>query len=257
MIFELDREDILRPEVIEDLRQHANECYPNECVGAIMKSGYQRLDNTAGNPETHARVSRKDTQRLLASGEMLALAHSHPNGPNCPSAQDMASQIEMDVPFVLISTNGQGCLPPLIWGDQIAPPPLDESGFIHGIKDCYSRIRHFGMLHGFGGDPVLIDDFPRDWQWWEKNQNLYIENFRSAGFYEVPFADRAKGDVLMLKVRSDKFNHAGVLEQKDVLYHLSTGSEPYNPKRKPDRRPIHNFKHIEMMCVRYDYKKTS
>lgn len=251
------REEILRPDVVEDLRKHACEAYPNECVGVITRSGYERLENTSDTPEKHARLDRLTIMKLIASGEVMAIAHSHPNGPNCPSAQDMASQIELAVPFVLISTNGQGCLPPLIWGDQVEHPPLDEPGFIHGIKDCYSRIRHFGFEHGFGTfDRVVLDDFPRDWQWWVKGGDLYRDNFQGQGWVDIPFEDRQPKDAVLMSIRSSVPNHAGILVERDVLYHLSTSDEPYEPRRCPQYRPLNNLKSFQPRCIRYVGKNT-
>ena len=251
-MMQLKREEILTVENVAAIREHACKEYPNECVGVVTIDGYIPLENTSDQPTISGEIDKKVYLSILASTPILAFVHSHPNGPNCPSGKDMFSQMEMAVPFVIISTNGQACLQPIIWGDQLEPPALDLKGFIHGVQDCYERIRHFGMLHGFGEfDNVTLDNFPRDWQWWLKGSDLYRDNFKDQGWKIIPFEEREARDALLLSIRSPVPNHGGVLIEKDVMYHLSTGEMPFEPMRSPQYKPINNFKSFSPMCLRY------
>jgi proteasome lid subunit RPN8/RPN11 len=214
------------PEAVAALRIHAVEAYPAECLGYIDGRGaYQRLVNVAAEPKLSALANRRVLAALIRTGDLRALCHSHPGGPDCPSEQDMRSQIEMCVPFVIVSTNGQATEIPFAWGDELRDDePYVGRSFRHAVTDCYALIRLW-YLREAGVD---LPDYPRSWEWWKAetpgDKDLYRRYFADAGFVEIDARSVRHGDVWLAAIRSDVPNHAGVyLDGGLALHHPSSG----------------------------------
>lgn len=89
------------------IREHAIESYPNECVGYISGGGYTRLVNISKRPRTRYRVSIDDKLMLFSLGDKLtALVHSHPHMDNTPSEKDIAAWNATKFNFYIIGTDG-------------------------------------------------------------------------------------------------------------------------------------------------------
>lgn len=225
---------------VADLREHALGEYPRECIGYIDRTGrYGPLQNVADRPEAFAVASPRVITRLLHAGNLRALCHSHPGGPDCPSESDMRAQIEMQVPFVIVATNGQATAEPFAWGDQLLDDaPLVGRPFRHGVEDCYGSIR----LWWWRERGELLPDYPRNWEWWLPDRpgekDLYRRNFADAGFREIDRSEVRPGDVWLAAIRSTVPNHAGVfLDHGLALHHPSSGL-PYDPTRLSKRESI-------------------
>lgn len=227
---------LCHPSAIQALSSHAVASYPQECVGYIDSAGlYVPMVNIAPDPKRHAMASPKVIGPLLHAGQVRAFCHSHPDGPDCPSAQDMATQQEMEVPFILLSTNGQACTHAFAWGDQLADErDIVGRGFLHGVDDCYAMIRAW-FLRERG---ITLPDYPRDWEWWLRDQDLYQRFFAEAGFHEIDRSEVVPGDCWLAAVRSPVPNHAGIyLDGGLALHHPSSGL-PNDPQRLSKRESL-------------------
>lgn len=250
----MKREQLLFPEAVKAMQDHAKRAYPNEAVGLITTRAYVPLKNTSDKPEFTATVSAEVVAPYVMDGSLLAVFHSHPKGPNCPSELDMRSQMGMEVPFIIVSTNGDACLAPFAWGDQLEPFPLLERGFQHGVTDCYELIRdHRWLTYG-----ERLPQFPRDWDWWNKGQSLYVDGFQAAGYRllegdETPQA----GDGFLACIRSRVPNHAGVLVEPGMILHHATARDPYDPSRLAKREPVHRWRDYITHWVRRDVEPAS
>ena len=61
---------------------------------------------------------------------------------------------------------------------------------------------------------------PRD-GWWNNGENLYLDNFKSAGFEEVRDGSLKVGDGILMQIRSPVPNHAAVyIGNGMILQHL-------------------------------------
>lgn len=221
-----DGTPLAAPGAMDDLRRHALAVYPEECIGYLDATGcYIRLRNTAAHPELSAIASASELAELMHAGDLRALCHSHPGGPDCPSEQDMRAQIEMMVPFVIVSTNGQACTEPFAWGDELLnDEPLIGRQFRHGVTDCYALIRDWYRVER----GVELPEYPRNWEWWSGEQpgeqDLYRRHFAEAGFYQIDPREAREGDVWLAAVRSSVPNHAGIyLDAGLALHHPSSG----------------------------------
>lgn len=235
-----DGTPLCTPAAIAALRAHAIDAHPEECLGYIDAAGaYHRLANTAAEPERAAIADRRALTRLLVAGQLRALCHSHPGGPDAPSEQDMRSQIEMAVPFVICSTNGEATTAPFVWGDELADDgPLVGRGFRHGVDDCYATIRRWYRVER----GIDLPEYPRNWEWWLADtpgeKDLYRRYFADAGFAPADRRQPQEGDVWLAAVRSPVPNHAGIyLDGGLALHHPSSGL-PHDPGRLSKREPI-------------------
>ncbi len=88
--------------LLEEIREHGRETYPEECVGALLGRkgdpacvlGVERIVNIRADergrryeisPQDYLRVERLASQKSLA---LLGFYHSHPDHPAAPSAYD-------------------------------------------------------------------------------------------------------------------------------------------------------------------------
>lgn len=241
----------MTPAEVHDFQQHAVECYPDECLGVLTTDGYVRLENVANDTEGTA-MGGDDFMELYDAGEVLAVCHSHPNGPNCPSGMDMQTQIAFDLPFWIVSTDGQGCLAPFCWGTN-ERPRLKRRPFQHGVTDCYSLIRdYYWMVH-----EIDLPEFPRDWEWWAKGDDLYEQGFRKAGFVEIDPGQAAASDVVLFKVRwsrqleANVTNHGGILLNQSTLLHHVGSREPWDPYSLSSAQPLGRWASRISKVLRY------
>lgn len=126
--------EIAKP-LLEEIRAHGEETYPEECVGALLgRKGepacvlvVERMENI--RTEERARryeISPKDYLRVesLASEKSLALLgfyHSHPDHPAAPSAYDRERAFPFFHYLVCSVTAGRG-------GDVTAWTLSEETG---------------------------------------------------------------------------------------------------------------------------------
>jgi proteasome lid subunit RPN8/RPN11 len=238
-------------------QDHARQAYPNEACGLVIGDLYYPCENTHPEPAKYFRISSKERLELEARfGPIQAVIHSHPDGPYFPTKADMEAQLKEKVPFGIIVTDGERVADPVMWGESLPIAPLVGRRFIHGVFDCYSLIRDTFRLGNealkaaevdpnFPFPPITLLDFPRDDNWWEGEDNLYLDNFRKVGFTPVPQDQARAGDVFLTKIRSHKINHGGVLLSGELLLH-------HLPSRLSRREGAGIWAHCAEMWIRYD-----
>ena len=96
--------------------EHAHSELPNECVGLLFgtEKGVQRrvpLANVAARPETRYFAQPEELLAALQEADrrgetLLALYHSHPNGPPTPSATDLEEARYGVVHLVVVPSSG-------------------------------------------------------------------------------------------------------------------------------------------------------
>ena len=202
-------------------RAHTAEAYPNEAAGVVEAGAYVRLDNVSRTPDADVYLSEADLLRVANADVFF---HSHPDGRACPSASDMVYQLQLGIPFVVITWPFYDAF---CWGDMLAPAPLVGRGFRHGVHDCYSLIRDF-----FAEQGVSVLDGARQWEWWSKGQNLYGENFERAGFVTIPASEAVRrGDCVLMNFNHPVPMHAAVVIDHDLLLHHAAGTRPVDSTR--------------------------
>lgn len=219
------------------IRREAAEAFPQEAVWLITEAGCSRVPNVHADPEAYFEVAKEDTCRALAEG-LLAVVHSHPSGVPAPSAADMQGQLDSGVPWGLLGTDGVGSTGIHWWGDGAPVAPLVGRTFHHGITDCYALIKDYYLLER----GVTLPEYPRDWRWWEKGQDLFSEGFRAAGFRVIDQQEVREGDVWLAQIGSKVVNHGGVWLGQDLCLHqVCSGSQPIDTTRVSRREPVFRY----------------
>jgi proteasome lid subunit RPN8/RPN11 len=249
----------LSNEVLKAAQSHAIEEFPKEACGLIVDGVYERCVNYATCPKTDFKIAGEVWAKFVARGSTVeAVIHSHPNGPIFPTAQDMQGQIDTNVPWVIIATDGSVCASPTIWGDKI--PPIIGREFVHGVTDCYSLIRHvFALgknalaLQGIDWpfDPIELSEVPRNDCWWGTDEkpgdDLYAKYFEREGFKIIPREDARPGDGFLAKIKSKQLNHGGLFIGGGlILHHL--------PMRLSRREPAGIWSRAAEVWMRYEGK---
>ena len=92
---------------LADIKKHALEKYPEECVGYVSNGVYHKLENVSNTPKLRYQLKPKDKLMIFNLGDKLtALVHSHPVLDNTPSEWDIEAQKSCGFPFWVIGTDG-------------------------------------------------------------------------------------------------------------------------------------------------------
>jgi proteasome lid subunit RPN8/RPN11 len=227
----------LTEKLIEAMKRHAEEVYPEEACGIITdKKRYVKIQNIAENPKEDFQMPGD----VMAKYTVAAIFHSHPDASDAPSENDMAVQIATDVPWALCSVRDGVASEPYLWGGDIAVP-LTGREFRHGPSgtdnkgDCYALVRDwYRQERG-----IELPEYPRSDGWWEKGGDMYAELFKDAGFEET--SDEPKpGDIAFMAIGATVENHAAVYVGDGMILHHLHGrfsrTEPAGRWRKMIRR---------------------
>lgn len=201
----------INKKLLTKAQQHAQDAYPKESCGLIIKTeqgrDYYPCKNVAVKPDDNFIIAPEDYARAEDLGKVLAIVHSHPDCTSTPSMADRVSCELWDLPWLILSA-------PNIGETWIKPEkytaPLLGREFAHGVLDCYTLIKDYYQREL----NIELPDFKRDNLWWEnkEGESLYEENFAKAGFYKVDNPnDYQRHDVIIFQVgRTHHPNHAGI-----------------------------------------------
>lgn len=229
-------------------KAHALREWPRESCGVVAGGLYVPVTNIAENPLEHF-VMPDDT---LVRYEVEAVIHSHnsisepgpdgrhrPHHPHYPTADDMIHQIETDVPWGIVSTDGKDTTEILWWGDHVLDQPLVGRQFVPGVTDCYALIRaYYWQEKG-----VRLPDFARDSEWWNLGKDLFEEGFAQAGFVRIDETEAMTGDVVLMNLGTPVTCHGGIILDSLVLHHLEN--------RLSRREPLGNWRKRITHWLRY------
>lgn len=212
----------LEPSNETAIREHAVAEYPREACGLIAvvkgKQRYLPCRNIAESVNENFVLHPEDYAKAEDLGEILALVHSHPDMPNRPSEADRVMLARGTVPWFIVGVGKSGETTDIaMYEPQGYEAPLVGRQFAHGILDCYTLIRDY-YLRELG---IVLPDFERVDNWWNKGDDMYMEHFREAGFEPIKGAIK-KHDVILMQIRSPKVNHGAVFlgEPDHMLHHM-------------------------------------
>lgn len=208
----------LTKEIKEKALAHAKEEYPKEAVGLVHvikgKNRYFKCQNLAETPDEHFILNPKDYLEAEKKGEIIAVVHSHPKTNPAPSPADKVACEASGLPWFIVNPNTE------TWGEYKPEGwelPYVGREFSHGIVDCYSLVRDFYKREF----KLQLNDYNRRDQWWEKGENMYLDNFAKEGFKETTLEQIAYGDLFLMQLESPVPNHAGIyLDNGIVLHHV-------------------------------------
>ncbi len=199
---------------------HAADEFPREACGLLAihkgRETYVPCRNIGVGTDQFV-IHPEDYVRADRLGEIVGVFHSHPNLTAEPSQADKVACEATALPWFIVSyPSGQ-------W-HEMQPSgyiaPLVGRAWAHGVLDCYSVIRDWYRAER----GIDLPNFDRFDEWWKRGQNLYLDNFGSAGFEAlgaVQSQDMEVGDVLLMQVASPVPNHAAIyLGDGLILHHL-------------------------------------
>lgn len=208
----------MTPENQQAFFAHAVSSMPREaCAVVVIHKGREKLVTCRNISEVDSQfvIHPVDYMQAEKQGVIVAVVHSHVYISNRPSQADLVNCEATGLKWYICS------VPTGSWFEFFPThyrAPLVGREFSHGVLDCYSLIRDYykDVLN------IEIPDFDRDFEWWEKGQNLYLENFSKAGFFEVSLKELGEHDVVLMQIHSNVVNHGGVYIGNDtMLHHLS------------------------------------
>jgi len=208
----------MNKKTIEAINAHALAEYPREAVGFVVAKGRKEMYvpgvNVAAEPEDYFATRPQDWVQAQEQGELIAFVHSHPNMPAVPSQADrvaceaMAEHVK-PLEWLIVSVMPGDDGPRIEGMESFCPEgyqaPLIGRQFYHGVLDCYTLIQDFYRRER----AIALPDFERGDGWWEGGDELYLDNFAEAGFVEVEDGPKT-GDVILMQLRSERVNHAGI-----------------------------------------------
>lgn len=201
----------------EAAEQHAAADAPREACGLVVivkgRERYWPCRNLAVGTDQFV-LDPVDYAEADDAGDIMAVVHSHPSTPAEPSQADRVSCEASGLPWHVYGVQEQrwAYLEPT--GYQA---PLVGREWSHGVLDCYSLIRDwFRIERG-----LALPNFDRRDEWWLTGGNLYLENFKAAGFTEIDPADMQPGDGILMRVMSPVPNHGAVyLGDNKIIHHV-------------------------------------
>lgn len=205
-------------ELKAEILQAAQAADPVEMCGLIyVEKGRQvfaQCKNMALTPDEHFVLDSSDYAHIEDKGEVIAIVHSHPTTPPFPSPADRIACNRCNVPFVIVNPKtGQwgGCTP-----SEYELPYVGRQ-FCFGVVDCYTLVRDW-YAREFS---IELADFERRDRFWERGENLYVNNYKSQGFRQVYLNELQYGDLLLMQLASDLPNHAAIyLDNQQILHHV-------------------------------------
>lgn len=220
--------------IISSINKYILEKYPEEAVIGYKDNELIFYTNIHNDPVNHFKIDPREYYNNIPS----ILIHSHtskigdthiaPDGslydPRTPSYIDMVTQCNLDIPFGIASTSGEDVSEIVYFPDYDAKT-LGQP-YMSGVHDCLSIIqRYYWQEHN-----IKINDFPREVGFWyeggdyepQHSRNLYEENYKQQGFYEVDLEDIQPSDVLLIRLIGRVATHAGVYIGNDKFIHHLT-----------------------------------
>jgi proteasome lid subunit RPN8/RPN11 len=242
-------EPFLTLEVRNAIFQHMVEAGEHECCGLItLSSGeykYVPQENVSANPTETFSFSKEVKAKMSRSKSVVAIAHSHPNGPDTPSAMDMKTQISLKAPSVIAYRNPDtGVVGIFSFGDHLLDAELVGRDFRYNQFDCVQALRSWVWQNE---KRYMPPPPPSDNGWWMRgadnaeelteNLNLYERNFERYGYkvYTPDLDGHSEwsprvGDVLLMQLGAPVINHAAVYVGDNLVYHHRAGKQSnYNP----------------------------
>jgi cell wall-associated NlpC family hydrolase len=209
-------------ELLEEITAYCKTKLPEEACGLIVlfKGRYIFLpcENVSTlNKTQYFAIHPLDYATAEDKGVVSAVVHSHSTSGAVFSEWDVASQKASGVPWLLI---GLGSGESYAWLNN---PKLKQDlygrAYKWGVHDCYTFMQDWYEKEY----SLMLPDFQREEKFWERGQELYLNNFASAGFVEVPKAEIRYGDALLMNLAGKVASHAAVYVGNNQIGHHLNG----------------------------------
>jgi proteasome lid subunit RPN8/RPN11 len=195
---------------------------PQERCGAVIETdGVQSLieyANVHPEPREFFRIGAVEWGKAFLNHNVVAVWHTHPSTSAEPTQADLVYLERTRLPWHIVSgwDGSHSYTEPT---GYVAP--YEGRDFHHGILDCYALCRDW-YSREMG---IELPDVDREYLWWNKGANLYIDQFKDHGFVEVApevnVKNLRRGDGLLMQVASRVPNHGAIyLGDGKILHHV-------------------------------------
>ncbi|UCQ16875.1 C40 family peptidase [Edwardsiella tarda] len=197
--------------IVDEIIAYTSRCAPAEACGYVIRTQqgdiFLPVENSSIEPTQYFRMTPEDFLVAQTKGDVIALVHSHPDGPPHLSSADRLLQVQSALPWWLVcdgSIQRFRCVPPLL-----------GRRFTHGVMDCYTLFQDAYHLAG-----IAMPDFSRKDDWWRHGENLYLDNMAATGFRQVKGTPQP-GDIMLFCYGCSVANHAAIYcGGQTILHHL-------------------------------------
>ena len=193
------------------IRNHATAEMPREACGlVIMVDGtltYVPCKNISNNSDQF-RIDHNDYADAEERGEIVAVAHSHPNGRALASQADLVGVEDTKLPWIILGW-------PIDEWIELEPqgyiPPLTGRQFTWGVLDCYTEIRDYYRT----ALNIEIPTRPADWE--TRLGTIYIDEFEKYGFVKVE--EPQLHDLIIMRImrQGKAYNHAAIYLGNNIM----------------------------------------
>lgn len=225
--------------IINAAKKHARECFPEESCGMVVSGEFIPCKNIATDPLKDFKIDTK--LYINNSSNLEAIIHSHNNHPHA-SRKDMEQQLATNVPWGLINLFKGNVTGIWFWGDSLPMQDLIGRPFVHGIYDCYALVRDYYKKE----KQIILPMFPRDEDFWKKDEHLFIDNYEKIGFVRINKEELKEGDAILGTVLSYIINHSGVyIGNGLILHHLSNRLSRVEPLGRWKKYITHYLRYVK------------
>ncbi|MDP3322638.1 MAG: C40 family peptidase [Hydrogenophaga sp.] len=203
--------------LIDEIKAFVNASPAREVCGLIVSYRRKHIFMPCAN------VASQDNEFVIDPAEfaelsdqykIICVVHSHININPAPSQADLIEIERHQLPYFIMNY-------PLNTHTYTEPSgyqaPYVGRHFAHGITDCYAIWRDYYQRE-LG---IEMIDYARGVEWWLKGDNLYLQNYKDAGF--VPVDNLQPHDIILMQVASPVPNHCAVYLGDNVILHHVMG----------------------------------
>ena len=199
-----------------EILQQAKDEFPRESCGLIAvvkgRRRYFPCRNIAEAPGEHFVLD--GWNEVEDKGEVIAVVHSHPKTNPAPSPADRVACEKSGLPWFIVNPKTEG------WGycePEGFELPYVGREFVFGVVDCYTLVRDW-YAREYG---IQLRDYDRRDKFWDRGENLYLDNFAAEGFQKIPVEEVQRGDLILMNLVSPLPNHAAIyMGDQQVLHHV-------------------------------------
>jgi proteasome lid subunit RPN8/RPN11 len=222
--------------------EHADSARTYEVCGLVVSDGRRyriiRARNLARLPKKHFDLDPEAWLEVKPGEMVVGTYHSHPLGDPTPSPADIAACELSELPMHIICPGSGAYRTIQPTGQRL---PYEHRPYVHGVLDCYAVVRDwYNWEWGLN-----LPNFHREYSWWTKGQDLYVEHFEACGFVDVGEVDLKHGDAFLIQSMSPVPNHAAIwLEGGKILHHREGAASGYEFwTHSWARRATHHLRH--------------
>jgi len=209
---------MLSTDVKNKIILHAKEQYPKESCGLLIvikgRLFYESCKNIAETPSEHFIIDPKDYLAVSKKGEIVGVVHSHPTTEAVLSEADKVACEKSKLPWYVVN--------PITGEINESKPsgfklPYIGRVFSHGIVDCYTLLQDWYEREL----NIKLGDYDRRDNWWDKGENLYLDNYKKENFYEITVDEITYGDIIFMHLISPVPNHVAIyIGDNKILHHV-------------------------------------